>query len=159
MTENKISDWQSAEMLVSLWRQGEEKIVFTNGCFDLLHIGHVDYLEKAAGLGHRLVVGLNTDASVRQLKGPQRPLNPQLARARVLAALECVDAVILFDEPTPQALIEALRPDILVKGDDYAVENIAGADFVINHGGSVQTLPLVQGFSTSELIRKIRETP
>lgn len=159
MTENKINGLQSAELLISLWRQNEEKIVFTNGCFDLLHIGHVDYLEQAAELGNRLVVGLNTDASVQRLKGPQRPINPEQARARVLAALACVDAVILFDEDTPQALIEALRPDILVKGDDYTPENIVGADFVLKHGGSVRTVPLVQGFSSSELIRKIRATP
>ena len=159
MTENKINGLQSAELLISLWRQNEEKIVFTNGCFDLLHIGHVDYLEQAAELGNRLVVGPNTDASVQRLKGPQRPINPEQARARVLAALACVDAVILFDEDTPQALIEALRPDILVKGDDYTPENIVGADFVLKHGGSVRTVPLVQGFSSSELIRKIRATP
>lgn len=131
-------------------------MVFTNGCFDIVHLGHIDYLEKARALGDRLVLGLNTDASVSRLKGPGRPVVDEYARARLMAALSFVDTVILFDEPTPQALIEALKPDILVKGDDYTVETIVGADFVINKGGEVKTVALVKGYSTTALIEKIK---
>ena len=134
-----------------------EKVVFTNGCFDIVHLGHIDYLEKARALGSKLVLGLNTDASVSRLKGPLRPVVNEYARARLMAALSFVDTVILFDEPTPSALIEDIKPDILVKGDDYSVENIAGAEFVLNRGGEVKTIALVQGYSTSKLIEKIKQ--
>ena len=140
------------------WAEAGEQVVFTNGCFDILHMGHVDYLEKARNLGDRMILRLNTDASVSALKGPERPLNPQMARARLLAALACVNAVVLFGEPTPLELIEALTPDILVKGDDYSVATIVGAEFVIAQGGSVQTVPLVAGYSTTGLIARIRAT-
>jgi rfaE bifunctional protein nucleotidyltransferase chain/domain len=157
-SESKIIDLPSAVQQVEEWRKKGEKIVFTNGCFDLVHIGHVDYLEKARNLGSKLVLGLNTDQSISRIKGPQRPIVPQYSRARVMAALGFVDAVIFFEEDTPIRLIEALKPDILVKGDDYTLERIIGADFVINNGGSVQTVPLVKGFSTSNIINKIKET-
>jgi D-glycero-beta-D-manno-heptose 1-phosphate adenylyltransferase len=139
------------------WRLKNSKIVFTNGCFDILHLGHVDYLEKARALGDYLVLGLNTDASVqRQGKGPERPLQNEEARSRIMAALEFVDAVCLFDEDTPLDLILALQPDILVKGDDYAIAQIVGATEVQSWGGSVKTIPLVQGHSTTNIVRKIQ---
>lgn len=139
------------------WKAAGEQVVFTNGCFDILHLGHVDYLEKAAALGQRLIVGLNTDASVRRLKGPDRPVNNEYARGRLLAALAFVDAVVLFEEQTPLSLIEAVIPDILVKGSDYSIQNIVGADVVLAHGGHVRTIDLVQGYSTTGLIAKIQK--
>jgi rfaE bifunctional protein nucleotidyltransferase chain/domain len=137
------------------WRDSG-KIVFTNGCFDILHLGHIDYLEKAAEKGSKLIVGLNTDTSVKKLKGPQRPLNNEYSRARILAALQFVDAVVLFEEDTPLNLIMSIIPDILVKGDDYDINNIIGADFVISKGGKVETVALVKGHSTTNLISKIQ---
>jgi rfaE bifunctional protein nucleotidyltransferase chain/domain len=133
-----------------------KKIVFTNGVFDILHSGHVDYLSKARDLGNYLILGLNTDSSVKRLnKGPERPINNEQARATVLGALECVDAIILFDEDTPYELIKAVQPDILVKGADYKPEQIAGYDIVKARGGEVVTIELSQGFSTTTIIRKI----
>lgn len=155
-TAGKILTLEDARTAVARWQDEGKKIVFTNGCFDIVHLGHIDYLEKARALGDRLVLGLNTDASVSRLKGPLRPVVNEAARARLMAALSFVDTVILFDEPTPLQLIEAVGPDILVKGDDYSVENIVGADFVIANGGEVKTIPLVKGYSTSSLIEKIR---
>lgn len=134
-----------------------ERVVFTNGCFDLLHVGHVTYLHEARQLGDRLVVGLNSDASVRRLKGSGRPLVEERARATVLAALASVDAVTLFDEDTPAALVEALVPDVLVKGGDYRVEDVVGAGTVQEAGGDVVILPFVEGFSTTALVDSIRE--
>ena len=131
-------------------------VVFTNGCFDLLHPGHVDYLEKARSLGDALVVGLNTDASVARLKGPSRPFVAESDRARVLSALACVDAVTLFDEDTPLALSSALLPDVLVKGGDYAVEQIVGRDAVEAAGGTVIVIPFLSGYSTTELLNRIQ---
>ena len=139
---------------VAAWRAAGRRVVFTNGCFDLLHLGHVDYLERARHLGDALVVGLNTDASVGGLK-PGRPIQDETARARILAALAFVDAVVLFGEPTPLALIELVQPDILVKGDDYAIDGIVGHELVLNRGGEVRTVPLVPGYSTSRIIEKI----
>ncbi len=132
-----------------------QRMVFTNGCFDILHAGHVDYLSRAADLGDVLIVGLNTDDSVRRLKGDDRPVNPEEARANVLAALSFVDLVVLFDEDTPTELIKKVKPDVLVKGQDYQPENIAGADIVKENQGKVVTIPLLQGFSTSSLINRI----
>lgn len=147
---------EEAVQAISKWKHSG-KVVFTNGCFDILHAGHVDYLEKARNFGDKLVVGLNTDSSVKRLKGESRPVNPELARARVLAALEFVDAVVLFHEDTPLELIVSIRPDILVKGADYDIKNIVGADFVLNNGGRVETVPLTDGFSTSGIIEKINK--
>ena len=138
------------------WRNRGEKIVFTNGCFDLLHAGHVSYLEAARGQGDRLVLGLNTDRSVTALKGAGRPIITEQDRARVLAALESVDAVVLFDEDTPERLICRLLPDILVKGGDYRPEDVAGGDCVRAAGGVVQIIDFVEGRSTSELISRIK---
>jgi len=157
MTESKIFSREAAVQQAEQWREEGHRIVFTNGCFDILHLGHIDYLEKAQALGDKLVLGLNTDASVSRLKGPLRPVVNEQARARLMAALQFVDAVTLFDEPTPKELIEAIQPDILVKGDDYTVETIVGADFVLARGGEVKTVPLVKGYSTTALIEKIRK--
>lgn len=149
---------------MSEWRSRGERIVFTNGVFDILHLGHVTYLTAAAGLGDRLIVGLNNDASVRALsKGPERPINPEHARAGVLAALRSVDAVVIFDESTPFELITALQPDVLVKGGDYdphetdlkAKTYMVGSDIVRARGGEVASIPLVEGFSTTNIIRSI----
>ncbi len=156
MTSDKIQTWDSIIPEIKSWKERGEKVVFTNGCFDILHLGHADYLEKSRSLGDRLIVGVNTDASVRKLKGPERPVNPEYARARILAALEFVDAVILFDEDTPFELISHVIPDILVKGNDYTIENIVGADIVIKNGGEVRTISLVDGFSTTGIIGKIK---
>ncbi len=146
------------QRLCAIWRIKGDRIVFTNGCFDILHRGHVTYLQQAAALGHRLVVGLNSDASVRrQRKGPERPLNNEESRALVLAALRCVDAVVVFDDDTPLDLITAIRPDVLVKGGDWSVDRIVGADVVKAAGGTVHSLPLVDGFSTTSLVEKIRK--
>lgn len=156
-TSDKFMNLSSLKAVLVEWRKHGSKVVFTNGCFDILHAGHVDYLEQAKGLGDKLVVGLNSDSSVKSIKGETRPVTQEEARARVLAALEFVDAVVLFDEDTPYNLITEVKPDILVKGNDYAKENIIGADFVIKHGGSIHTIPLLQGFSTTILINKVKQ--
>jgi D-beta-D-heptose 7-phosphate kinase/D-beta-D-heptose 1-phosphate adenosyltransferase len=137
-------------------RRRGRKIVFTNGCFDILHVGHLRYLERARALGGALVVGLNTDASVRRLKGPGRPVNGQRDRAEVLAGLECVDHVTFFAEDTPLRLIRSVRPDFLVKGGDWKKRDIVGWDFVESIGGRVRSLPFVPGRSTTSTLRKIR---
>ncbi|WP_081681259.1 D-glycero-beta-D-manno-heptose 1-phosphate adenylyltransferase [Flectobacillus major] len=157
MTESKIFTLPQAVEQVEQWQALGQKIVFTNGCFDIVHLGHIDYLEKAQQLGQKLVLGLNTDASVNRLKGPTRPVVNEYARARMMAAFAFIDAVILFDEPTPLQLIEQIKPDILVKGDDYSIETIVGSDFVLSRGGVVKTIPLVQGYSTTALIQKIKQ--
>ncbi|QIL76443.1 D-glycero-beta-D-manno-heptose 1-phosphate adenylyltransferase [Hymenobacter sp. HDW8] len=157
-SKDKIIDRNKVAPLLEQWRTEGRPVVFTNGCFDLLHLGHVDYLEKARHLGGALVVGLNTDASVSCLK-PGRPLQDEMSRARILASLLFVDAVVLFDEPTPLALIELIKPDILVKGDDYAISGIVGHEFVLNSGGQVLTVPLVAGYSTTRIVERIRQLP
>jgi rfaE bifunctional protein nucleotidyltransferase chain/domain len=153
-TRDKIVSPRQLEERLADWRQQGRRVVFTNGCFDILHLGHVDYLEKARALGDVLVLGLNTDASVSRLK-PGRPLQDEMSRARVLASLLFVDAVVLFDEPTPLELIQLVRPDVLVKGDDYAITGIVGHEFVLNNGGQVLTVPLVQGYSTTRIVERI----
>ncbi len=155
-TKDKIDSWAALKEKVAHWKKDGEKVVFSNGCFDIVHLGHIDYLEKARNKGTKLIIGLNTDASVNAIKGPTRPINNQNARARMLAAMEFVDGVTFFDEDTPLLLIETLAPDILVKGDDYLAENIVGADFVISNGGSVETVALVEGYSTSAIIERIK---
>lgn len=154
--ERKIVRWDFfTENALELHRQ---KIVFTNGCFDVLHFGHVHYLLEAKKLGDILVVGLNSDDSVRRLKGPSRPINGEKERAFVLAALSFVDYVVLFEEDTPGNLIKAVRPDVLVKGGDYALDQIVGADFVRENGGTVTTIPFVEGFSSSQIIEQLKTT-
>jgi D-beta-D-heptose 7-phosphate kinase/D-beta-D-heptose 1-phosphate adenosyltransferase len=156
-TSHKTVDRQAAARWVKDLRRENKLVVFTNGCFDLLHPGHVAYLEEARSQGDALIVGLNTDASVARLnKGPGRPVTSEADRGRVLAALACVDRVVLFDENTPLALITLLQPDILVKGGDYQLHEIVGRDVVEARGGKVLTLPFVAGYSTSTLIDRIR---
>ncbi len=138
-----------------LWKDKSRRVVFTNGCFDLLHPGHLRLFEQARALGDLLVVGLNSDAGVRRLKGDGRPLVPEGERAELLAALEAVDAVTIFDEPTPRELIAALLPDVLVKGGDWAPDEIVGREEVEAAGGRVERIPLLEGYSTSALIAKI----
>ncbi|WP_162054012.1 D-glycero-beta-D-manno-heptose 1-phosphate adenylyltransferase [Pontibacter pamirensis] len=154
---DKIFTLPQLQDQVNAWRKRGHKIVFTNGCFDLLHLGHVDYLEKASQLGDKLVLGLNTDASISRIKGPNRPLQDEMSRARIMASLLFIDAVVLFDENTPQELIEAVQPDILVKGDDYTIENIVGHEVVLARGGEVKTVPLVKGYSTTNIVKKIEK--
>lgn len=140
---------------LDLWKKQEEKIVFTNGCFDIMHLGHVDYLTKAADLGSKLIIGLNSDASTTQLKGPTRPINNQIARASILAAFFFVDAIILFDDETPLALINTVLPHVLVKGADYVIENIVGAVEVLKNKGEVKTISFLEGYSTSSIEQRI----
>lgn len=139
------------------WKQDGKRVVFTNGVFDLLHIGHITYLAKASELGDQLIIGLNSDSSVKRIKGDDRPVNDQNSRAALLAALFFVDGIILFEDDTPKNLITALMPDILVKGADYAIENIVGAKEVIANGGEVKTIDFVAGYSSTSIINKIRK--
>ena len=152
----KFFSWHSAAAKRNQEWQAEH-IVFTNGCFDILHPGHIDYLQRARDLGTFLCLGLNSDASVRRLKGPSRPVVPEAARAFVLAGLGCVDAIILFDHDTPYELIRRLSPHILVKGGDWSVEHIIGRDLVHNAGGEVFSLPVLSGYSTSAIIERIQQ--
>ncbi len=155
--EDKIISGSLLSQRVSLQKMFGKKVVFTNGCFDILHQGHLDYLCKARDLGDFLVVGLNTDASVKRLnKSPERPINTEKSRAQILASLLFVDAVVLFDEDTPYELIKIVQPDVLVKGADYKPDEIVGADVVKARGGEVVTIELTQGFSTTALIQKIK---
>lgn len=157
-TEGKIfADYRSFISLLTAWKENRKTIVFTNGCFDLLHRGHVEYLAKAAGKGDRLVIGLNSDRSVERIKGKGRPLTDVWSRAVVLASLRFVDAVVVFEEDTPYGMIKMIRPDFLVKGNDYGIDEIAGSDFVLSYGGKVETIDLVAGYSTSRLIEKIKK--
>ena len=146
------------ELLVRIaqWKAHSERIVFTNGCFDLLHVGHLTVLEEARRFGDRLIVAINSDASVRALKGPSRPIVSEAERGRVLAALAAVDAVVVFDDPTPLELVLATRPDVIVKGGDYDVTTVVGAQEVLSWGGQVKLVPVVEGRSTSRLIDKSR---
>lgn len=156
--KEKILDQATAVRLISEWHKQGFRVVFTNGCFDILHLGHIDYLAKASSLGDKFIIGLNADASVSRLKGAHRPLQNEQSRGHILAALSFVDAVVAFSEDTPQKLIETLKPDIMVKGADYKVEDIAGARFVMANGGSVVLLPYLQGHSTTSIEKKIRES-
>ncbi|HZZ40016.1 MAG TPA: D-glycero-beta-D-manno-heptose 1-phosphate adenylyltransferase [Acidobacteriaceae bacterium] len=149
-------DWAKARDRALAWQRSGLKVVLTNGCFDLLHPGHVQLLDRARREGDRLMVAINSDASVRCLKGPSRPVVGEGARARVLAGLEAVDAVVIFNEPTPLQLIERLRPEVLVKGGDYAGEEIVGGPEVRSWGGRVVFVPFLEGFSTTELIARAR---
>jgi len=134
-------------------------VVFTNGCFDILHYGHIHYLAQARDLGDRLVIGLNSDDSVRRLKGPGRPINDQATRQYLLAALAMVDAVVIFDQDTPLELIRLIVPDVLVKGGDWSPDAIVGSDIVLGNGGTVKSLPFVEGYSTSRIEKKIKDGP
>lgn len=157
-TADKIKNLPAAIRQVTQWKEQGKRVVFTNGCFDLLHLGHVDYLEKARNLGDVLVVGLNTDDSVSRFKGPRRPIQDQGSRSRVMAALQAVDMVVFFNEDTPLELISALVPQVLVKGSDYLAENIVGAEVVKNAGGEVKTIEFVPGYSTTRIVERIKTT-
>lgn len=152
---DKIKSSTDAAILVTEWQSEGSKVVFTNGCFDLVHRGHVEYLSRAAQKGQKLVLGLNSDASVRRLKGETRPIVDEESRAILLAAFQFIDLVVLFDEDTPYELISALQPDCLVKGADYNAEDIVGYDIVTARGGTVETITFVDGFSTSSIVEKI----
>jgi D-beta-D-heptose 7-phosphate kinase/D-beta-D-heptose 1-phosphate adenosyltransferase len=152
----KIVDRATAVTRVAEARRAGKRIVFTNGCFDLMHVGHVRYLAAARDAGDLLVVAINDDASVRRLKGPERPLVPEDARAEVLAALEAVDLVTKFGEDTPAEIIAALLPDVLVKGADWAPDEVVGRQTVEAHGGRVELIPVVEGFSTTALVERLR---
>lgn len=152
---DKIQTANQLAEIVSAWRMNGDKIVFTNGCFDILHFGHLSYLAAARDLGDRLVVGLNSADSVRRLKGPTRPIHEEKTRTHQLAALVFVDAVIVFEEDTPLNLIEKLAPDLLVKGGDWRPDQIVGSDFVLKNGGEVRSLPFIDGFSTTGIEHKI----
>lgn len=155
--DKRVVDFIQIQRLCNIWRMKGDLIVFTNGCFDILHRGHVEYLQEAALLGDRLVIGLNTDDSVKRLgKGDGRPYNDEQSRAKVLAAMRFVDAVVLFDQDTPLELIQSIGPDVLVKGGDYTEDQIVGAAVVRAKGGEVQSLKLVDGYSTTGLVDRIR---
>lgn len=157
IAKSKIfSDFESFYPLLQIWKGANNTIVFTNGCFDIIHHGHVNSLQKSAAYGTRLIVGLNSDESVKLLKGENRPILDEQSRAIVLAAFECVDAVIIFNEETPAEIIAKIVPDVLVKGAQYEIHEIAGHDTVLNNGGTVETLELVEGISTSDIIKKIK---
>ena len=156
--KEKIVSQDQALKELKTWREKNKKIVFTNGCFDIIHPGHIDYLSQARDLGDILVLGLNTDQSVRRLnKGSNRPINDERTRAYVLAGLASVDLIVFFDEQTPYNLIKLLQPNVLVKGNDYEVEKIIGFDILKENGGQVITIPFLEGYSTSSLIKKIIE--
>lgn len=151
--KSKILDRKKIDSDLSKLRK--KKLVFTNGCFDLLHIGHIRYLQEARLLGDALIIGVNSDSSVRKLKGENRPLQNENDRAEILAALECVDFVFIFSEDTPKNWIEKIRPEILVKGGDWAVKDIVGGTFVESYGGQVKSLPFIPGRSTSKIVERI----
>ena len=154
--KSKIINHSQLDSLIKQWKSDNEKIVFTNGCFDIIHQGHIDYLAKASDLGTKLIIGVNTDRSVSAIKGPHRPIQDEYSRQMILAAMMFVDALILFDEDTPINLITKVIPNVLVKGSDYKAENIVGYDVVTQNGGTVETLDFLEGFSTSAIESKIR---
>lgn len=155
--QNKIRDREQLLRQCNIWRSFGKKIVFTNGCFDILHHGHLHLVAAAANLGNVLVVGLNSDSSVKRLKGEDRPINHEQERMFQMASLLCTDAVCLFEEDTPEDLIKTTRPDVLVKGGDYTIDTIVGAGFVQSYGGQVAIIPFVEGYSTSDTIANIKK--
>jgi D-beta-D-heptose 7-phosphate kinase/D-beta-D-heptose 1-phosphate adenosyltransferase len=153
---SKVLELRELMRHIAIWRAEGKMVAFTNGCFDLLHVGHVTYLDKAKGMADILIVGLNTDLSVKRLKGSERPITPELDRARVLASLSSVDAVVLFDEDTPIELIRAIKPNILIKGADYQGKEVVGSEFVHSYQGRVELIPLVEDRSTTSIVQKLR---
>lgn len=153
----KILDEGRLEQQLAIWQFQNKKIVFTNGCFDIIHLGHIDYLSKAKDLGDILLIGLNTDDSVKRLKGKNRPIKTQFERSVLLASLQFVNGVILFDEDTPYDLIKKVKPNILVKGSDYKKEEIVGADIIENTGGEIFTIDFLEGYSTTAILDKIKK--
>ncbi|MCF8254149.1 MAG: D-glycero-beta-D-manno-heptose 1-phosphate adenylyltransferase [Bacteroidia bacterium] len=158
LVQTKILTPPSLQLQLAKWAEEKKTVVFTNGCFDILHRGHVDYLAKAADLGDVLIIGVNTDASVSRLKGPHRPIQDEQSRLQILASLGFVDGVILFDEPTPLNLIQLVQPDVLVKGSDYQPADIVGYEIVMAKGGDVKTIDFIPGFSTSAIEKKIKQS-
>jgi rfaE bifunctional protein nucleotidyltransferase chain/domain len=158
INHNIYTDRHAVELsrLIAFWRFKDQKIVFTNGCFDILHRGHIEYLMQAASKGDVLIIGLNSDTSVKRLKGNNRPILNQEGRALTLASLRFVNAVVIFEEETPYELINQINPDVLVKGGDYKKEEIVGSKLVLAHGGSVEIIPFVEGFSTSKIIEQMQ---
>ncbi len=152
--KNKIKNREEISMILSYWKFHDKKVVFTNGCFDIIHRGHIDYLSKTRDLGDVLIIGLNTDESVKHLKGENRPLQDEYSRALILASFSFVDLVVSFSEETPYNLIQLIVPDILVKGGDYNIKDIVGYDIVTSNGGIVKTIPFVDGFSTTNILKK-----
>lgn len=155
--QSKIIDINNIEPFLTYWNLKNKKIVFTNGCFDILHRGHIEYLAQAANRGDVLVIGLNTDNSVRRIKGDSRPVQDEYARAILLASLSFVAAVILFDDDTPYELIKKVQPDVLIKGSDYKIEDIVGYDIVNAKGGEVVTIDFIEGYSTTSIIEKLKK--
>ena len=155
----KIQSWEQIRKTVETWKAKQEKIVFTNGCFDLLHYGHLHYLAAAKALGDRLIIGLNSADSVKRLKGSHRPINDELTRTFQLASLAFVDAVVVFEQDTPFDLIQVVVPNVLVKGGDWQPHQIVGSDVVLAAGGQVKSLPYIEGYSTTAIEKKIRNTP
>ena len=157
VVQSKIIDIKDIDSYLTYWNLKNQKIVFTNGCFDILHRGHVEYLAQAANFGNVLIIGLNTDNSVRKIKGDNRPVQDEIARATILASLQFVTAVIMFDEDTPYNLIKKIQPDILIKGSDYKIEDIVGYDIVQAKGGEVVTIDFIEGYSTTSIIEKLKK--
>lgn len=155
--KSKILTSENISTLRQQWKNEGHTVVFTNGCFDILHRGHVDYLNKAAQIGTKLIVAVNSDKSVKKLKGENRPIQDEVSRAEILASLACIDSVVIFDEDTPYELIKHLKPDVLVKGSDYKAEEIVGYDIMNENGGRVVLIDYLPGYSTSNIERKIRE--
>ena len=153
----KLKTWAEIAIIIKDLKAASKKIVFTNGCFDIIHAGHVEYLQEAAGLGDVLIIGLNSDNSVKQLKGKNRPINSQIDRAKVLSGLETVSYIVIFEDDTPYMLIDHIKPDVLVKGGDWKPEKIVGSDIVLADGGSVRSLSYKEGTSTSSIINKMKE--
>ncbi|KAA5537092.1 D-glycero-beta-D-manno-heptose 1-phosphate adenylyltransferase [Taibaiella lutea] len=154
--QSKIVDSETLARICAGWKVNDHKIIFTNGCFDILHQGHIKLLLSAAELGNKLILGLNTDASVKKLKGENRPVNDEYSRALVMASQLFVDAVCLFEEDTPLELIQIIKPDVIVKGGDYTPETVVGNDFVQSYGGKTVIIPTVEGFSTTNIISKMK---
>lgn len=155
--KNKIVQKTDLNFIINRWRLKDERVVFTNGCFDIIHQGHIDYLSKAKDLGTKLIVGVNNDSSVKSLeKGEERPLQDEYSRAIIIAALGFVDLVVIFSEETPLELIKVVSPDVLVKGADYEIKEIVGHDIVLNNGGKVERIPFLEGYSTSNIVKKIK---
>lgn len=153
---SKIQTWEAICHTAEAWRKAGKKIVFTNGCFDILHYGHIHYLAEARALGDELIIGMNAATSVSRLKGPHRPINDEMTRTYLLASLEMTSAVVLFEQDTPLELIKIIGPDVLVKGGDWQPHQIVGADFVLARGGAVKSLPFIKGYSTTAIEEKIR---
>ena len=155
---SKIFSFDDLKNQVNAWKQAGEEVVFTNGCFDIIHRGHIEVLAQTADLGDRLIIGLNSDTSIQKLKGKNRPIIEEQSRAILLASLEFVDAVVIFSEDTPLKLISALIPDVLAKGGDYEIETIVGHEIVQQNGGKVKLVPFVDGFSSTTIIEKIKNS-